>query len=287
MRRRTHVFGVIVVLTSLPLLAHCGDASFQSDAPDAALDGTSATDSSIPDTWLPDAIVATGDAAVGASPCAGAASHWICDDFDRDGGIADFPYWTATNVTDAATLAMQPPGGPAAPSPPNALVTAVAADSEAVVFKSALTSASGLSCEFDVRIDQDGDDYLSNIALISLYSASTYYRLNATLSPAASGDSFADYAGLADGGAIVSSPETFAMPRRQWTHVRMQASIGSTGGEVAIFVNGVDRNFTTSIDLATLGTPTSMSFQLGSATGNGSGGSWQIAFDNAYCDLIL
>jgi hypothetical protein len=289
MQRRAHVFGGIVALTSLSLLVHCGDASFEDNASDAAIDGTSPSDSFIPDTSpISDGSVVTrADAASGVSPCAADASHWICDDFDRGGNLTDFPYWTSTNITDGgATLVMQPPGGSTPPTPPNALVAAAAADNEAVVFKQALISASGLSCDFDVRIDQDGADSYSDIALLSLYTPDgTYYRLNATLSPGGSDDGFSDYAGFPDAGAIVSTEETFAIPRHQWTHIRMQASLGPTG-QVAVFVNGVTRHFTTNIDFTSFGQPTSASFQLGSANGDGSGASWEIVFDNAYCDVV-
>lgn len=282
-------FFACAALAPISLLVHCGDTSFGSnDTTDAASDGTSAGDGFVPDSSTTDGSIVVNDGATSnVSPCVADASHWICDDFDRAGSLTDFPYWTETNVSDAgASLVMAPPDGSSPPSTPNALVSATAASTAALVFKTDPITASGVSCDFDLRIDQDGDDFYTDIALLSLYTGSAYYRLNATLTPGGSADGFSDYAGFADGGSVVSPGENFEIPRHVWTHVRMQASLGPHG-QAAVFVNGVSRDFTTSIDVTQIGQTTSASFQLGSSTGAGTTGSWKIVFDNVYCDLIL
>ncbi len=292
MRRRARMFASISGLVAAGLLImHCGDASFDSTSTvdtDAGTDVTSQTDTSIPqDAAPPDA--AQVDGAPPASPCTGASTHWICDDFDRTGSIVGGAYWSSSNAIPdgGASLAMMPPDGSAPPSPPNALVTIAGPDGQANVFRSGTISASGLACDFDFRVDQEGTDFTSSFALVSLYTTggAAFYRLNAVLGPGHTAEGFADYADFSDGGSLVSLVTPTSLPRGAWTHLRIEVSLGPSG-KVALFLNGAAQIFPTSIDLTNIGQTASGSLVLGQENGNGTAGQWTVAFDNAVCDLI-
>ncbi|MGH7330391.1 MAG: hypothetical protein ACREJX_18745, partial [Polyangiaceae bacterium] len=231
----------------------------------AGLDGASPADSSPTD------------------PCVG-AEHWICDDFDRDSGIGGFPFWDPPVITDGSTLAMMPPGAPAPPSSPNALVASAPSNGAAYVSKGAASAASGMTCQLDFRIDESAIDYQSILVVVNIQSTGTsYYRFVVTAGPPGGGvDGFGDY-GMTDAGGFASPLERHDFARGSWNHLAIEVT--NTESLPKISLNGAPVAYTSSFDLTMFPAPVYLSVQIGAADYVGSG-AWSVAYDNAYCDLI-
>jgi hypothetical protein len=130
--------------------------------------GTSGTQQGTPDAGPvpPDAstIDVSND---GASPGDGSAPdspiitvplcttpHWLCDDFDSPDAASHG--WTPAAPMGDASLAIT--ADPTAPSQPNTIVFSAGPDSQAVVIKNDKMAANGLRCDFELFIDEVGDE---------------------------------------------------------------------------------------------------------------------------------
>jgi hypothetical protein len=274
--------------------AACGTFSGSDSSSASAEAGGDATQSGTSDSSLPNTADATttdaGADATGAdatsattpsSPCVG-AEHWLCDDFDRDGSIIGFPYWSSAGITGDASVEIVEPNAPVPPSPPNALASVAYGNQGAVLYAGYNQASRGFRCEASFRIDQRGQAQVL-LLVLSLYGAQQqYYRLQLS---ALSQDEVDEYGGFPDGSPIgVSALAATAFTDKVWTHVSLDATFGD-GGALHYFLNGVDQKIQSKIDLSALGTPLSSTLQLGVAPYAG-GGSWTVLYDDAVCDPI-
>jgi hypothetical protein len=210
------------------------------------------------------------------------AEHWLCDDFDRDGAITGFPYWSSASITGDSSVEIVQPNAPAPPSPPNALASVGYGNESAVVYAAYAQATRGFRCEASVRIDQRGQAQVL-LFVLSLYGAQQqYYRLQVG---SLAQDEIDEYGGFPDGSPIgISTLAATPFKDGVWNHVSLDVTFGD-GGALHYFVNGVDQKIQSKIDLSAFAPPLSSTLQLGVASYPGSG-SWTVLYDDAVCDPI-
>ena len=288
MRRKVHIVLCGAALASLlQLLTQCGDQSFgTATGDDAATGGDGSQTEAGRDSAPPDASRVDGSSIL--SPCVG-AEHWLCGEFDREGAVADPPYWSSELVEAGAVLTIAPNDGSANPSPPNVLVTSADKDQSALVFASSTTAASGLRCDFSFRLNQRTDTFTDTLAELSLYGAipvSPFYRVSFGGGTTDTLDGVSDQGKLPDGGEPM--PSGFAahsLKTGAWSHASIEATFGPTG-HVTIMFDGVAFPFTPQYDLRSIPSPSYVTLQLGTTTSDGPSGRWAVDYDNVVCDLL-
>jgi hypothetical protein len=249
---------------------------------DARPDGaTNADGETVPDGSTGDggdaAIRSDADAGSG-SPC-GDPGHWLCDDFDRDGGL--FPSWGPPQLAGDGGVSIEPFAS--APSAPNVFTSRADGNEKAQLSTTRNGTAKGVRCELDLLVVQRGASQ-AILLVIGMANGPSYYRIEVR---GGGQDQVIRY-GAADpdgGGPIPIGPVgTDVVLGAAWHHFTIEV------GWDAAHRTHVGLDHTTVVDVAPppeLGAAPaeSQDVTVGVSSFAGAGG-WLVRYDNVVCDPL-
>jgi hypothetical protein len=211
-------------------------------------------------------------------PCVG-AEHWLCDDFDRDGGLLN--RWKGIDLFGDAGVAIEP--DPAARSEPNVL-RAIASDTAAAraQVQAETTGGNGLHCEFDLRVDERGSAEALGV-VVELDGPTGSYVLDFSFS-SASPDATREYGTLADGGPIPIALTQFGPLSPDWHHFSVDLGTGASA-HLTVALDGVTLVSAPHADLGAFTGGTRRLFAAG-VYALGPSSRWRLAFDDVRCDAV-
>jgi len=280
--------GIGLVVTSIVGVAiACGGSGDDSGGPSDGGDEAPSTDGGGTDTASNEASSPSDGGADGKSdggldaskpsPCVD-ASHWLCDDFDRDG--ASLAPWGAM-VTLDGSVAFE--AEPFASSRPNVLFTTGDPNGQAEAFRGGATTMPGLDCAFDMTVAQVGG-VQTRFARLIIQGSDAQGDWGYYVSFHSSGTDLAVWENGNHGATLIPlSIKTISLPVGT-THVSTSLKVGPNP-HLVVAVGGVAVVSTTANDLTGLTMPTQVQTFLGVLAQAGSGPEWKVGFDNVVCDL--
>jgi hypothetical protein len=235
--------------------------------PDAA-----ATDQETPDATAPER-----DALPEARACA-TGGHWICDDFDHDGGLERS--WSVGQERDGSIFITP---DPAAPSAPNVVLAIASSDERAAIVSTQYPVIHGLMCSFSVRVLSRGTADAILLA-VSLYDGAVYYRISLN-GFAAGGAAFVSLG--SDGGTAAYGPLTMVpLPDGAWIRGSIRLAVGTADAGIELRFGTQAYSPAPAFDLANLPQSTTQSLDLGASIYPAGQATWRVSFDDIVCDPI-
>lgn len=251
--------------------ASAGDATLATDVP--ASDALEEAPPSLVD----------GAGAVDAATLCDDASHWICDDFDGDGGLGP-PRWDAPIVSPGGTLAIVSVAG--APSLPNVMTSALAptvgTGESARVEKHRSGTVTAVRCDFDLAVPTVGDAEAVLFELGLDTPSGAYYRIE-----------LRGRGGLAnwyilqttpiDGGAEQLEAVNLTLVPTKFSHVSLRVTTAA-GVHPSLKIDGVEALGASTVTLTNLPQSPTQQATFGMGSVSGSSSAWAASFDNVVCD---
>jgi hypothetical protein len=224
------------------------------------------------------------EAAPPVGPTAGDAArlcegpHWICDDFDREGGAFDPRYWTAVEEGAGADIRLS---SSTFSSPPQSARFEVNLDGSTARLIKEATGAPvrGFSCSFRVRVDRRPAKETSVFGL-SLQGTATAggYHIYLFLLPSSNdqGSYWWEISARPDGGELKQARFVESIRDGAWRHVTVE----HTGTALRMTVDGTLVEYDSGTDLSLVELPdTTVSVGM-----TGARGGWAINVDDVICD---
>ena len=223
-----------------------------------------------------------GAAPQDASTLCADGSHWLCDDFDDDGGLGP-PTWESDLALGGTATIAAVAGAPSMPNVMVSALTATAGASEAGrLNKHHFGTATAVRCEFDLEVPTVGDAEALLFEVGFDTQSGTSYRLGLR-GKGGPADWYVVQQAPTDSGVQVDGQPLTIAPQR-FNHVSVRVTTAA-GVHPSLKIDGFEALGSSTVTLANLPPSSSQFVSFGMASVASTSSAWAARFDNVVCDV--